>query len=235
MSERTDAIIQFHADHAAERGVEASLWWLRAGDSSADLDIVADRYGATAHELADLGQRLEPTDPRVMGAEEWDRFHALGAVGAVDVASFFAFASILLDVLAKAVGAYGGRTRGLNLRSHHRLTQNLPAYAAAVGLVTPTPELMAQAKLLYERVTETRNKVFMHPESWRESLGGHAIGPAGMTLSLAYHGDLERHPSRDAYWTRAKALMTPVPAHLAQIEAYVVALLTYLPSRSPRP
>jgi hypothetical protein len=102
---------------------------------------------------------------------------------------------MILDATASAVYAYGGHARRLDIRSHHDLVSSLEAYALARGLPPPDAELTSAAAHLYDTVTETRNKVFIHPESWREYLGGFSIGERGASLSLL---EVKREQSRAA-------------------------------------
>ncbi len=48
-------------------------------------------------------------------------------------------------LFALAAFAFGGRARGFDLTSHHRLVEDLKAYAAAADLAVPPADLMRQA------------------------------------------------------------------------------------------
>ena len=228
MTRATDLIDQFFAGYAAERSPESASRWDWASQLSKHLDIVVHRYRLTSIELSEVTEPLKPEIERTMTDDAWDRVHELGDVLEVDVISFFVFGSIFLDMLARAVQAFGGKAQGVSLDSHHALVEHLRDYAAVMGFPAPGDDLMKQAADLYEAVNRTRNRVFVHPDSWEQLLGGFAVGEKGLaTLGLTFVGSPES-PAGQSHQERARHLGTPVPALVEMLDAYVDGLTSYL-------
>src|SRR5438552_2296923 len=113
MSRATDAIQEF-VDNYGARSPEVASRWDWAVRSSEQLDIVVSRYRETAAELAEATKAWPATTEA-----EWHRTMRIAEVLEVDVISFFVFASMLLDMVARGVAAFGGQAQGVRINSHH--------------------------------------------------------------------------------------------------------------------
>jgi hypothetical protein len=84
--------------------------------------------------------------------------------------SFYLFAKIILDDVARAIEYYFGAQRGLALDSHDDLTERMPRYAAAKGL-TISEDLVTAATDLRKRISDFRDSQIAHEKSPRTMYG----------------------------------------------------------------
>lgn len=89
----------------------------------------------------------------------------------LEIESFYLFAKILFDKVAKFLEFYFGQARGLSLNSHHDLYKNIENYVSAKDL-TPLPKQLIQLiKELQEDMIEYRDKMITHEGSPRTLRG----------------------------------------------------------------
>jgi len=88
----------------------------------------------------------------------------------LEIESFYLFAKITLDDVARAIEYYFGPAKGLALDSHDDLSKRLSAYAAAKGLVVPQ-EFVDRVVNLRERISDFRDQKISHEKSPRTMQG----------------------------------------------------------------
>jgi hypothetical protein len=79
----------------------------------------------------------------------------------LEIESFYLFAKILLDTVARAIERYFGQARGCSLDSHHDLLKNFGKYTALKKLVVPT-DFIEKAKRLRKDVSDFRDQEIAH-------------------------------------------------------------------------
>jgi len=79
----------------------------------------------------------------------------------LEIESFYLFAKILLDVVARAIEKYFGPGRACSLDSHHDLIANFAEYAAQKKLDIPT-DFIEKARRLREDVSKFRDHEIAH-------------------------------------------------------------------------
>lgn len=85
----------------------------------------------------------------------------------LEIESYFLFAKILLDKVARAIEFYFGQARGLSLNSHDDLTKNFERYISTKQLTTLPVDLVESIKTLKEYVSDYRDKEIAHEKSPR--------------------------------------------------------------------
>lgn len=88
----------------------------------------------------------------------------------LEIESFYLFAKILLDDVARAIEFYFGPAKRLALDSHDDVSKRLPAYAAAKGLAVPQ-EFVDRVMNLRERISDFRDQKISHEKSPRTMQG----------------------------------------------------------------
>jgi hypothetical protein len=86
------------------------------------------------------------------------------------IETFYVFAKILLDRLARLIPHYFGHADGVPLSKHRQLPTALPAFAERKGLTLP-PALTEQADELQRRISDYRDKTITHGHSPRTYRG----------------------------------------------------------------
>jgi hypothetical protein len=84
----------------------------------------------------------------------------------LEVESFYLFAKILLDKIARAIEFYFGPQRGLALDSHDDLVRRFQRYGQAKVLEAPLG-LLTSAQSLREKVSDFRDQYIAHEKSPR--------------------------------------------------------------------
>lgn len=85
----------------------------------------------------------------------------------LEIESYFLFAKILLDKVARVIEFYFGKARGLSLDSHDDLVKNFGNYISTKKLTEPPTELKELMRNLKEYVSDYRDKEIAHEKSPR--------------------------------------------------------------------
>lgn len=85
----------------------------------------------------------------------------------LEIESYFLFAKILLDKVARAIEFYLGQARGLSLDSHDSLIKHFENYISTKQLTTLPTDLSESMKTLKEYVSDYRDKEIAHEKSPR--------------------------------------------------------------------
>ncbi len=79
----------------------------------------------------------------------------------IEIESFYLFAKILLDTVARAIEKYFGQGRACSLDSHHDLVDNFGEYAGQRKLAVPTG-FMEKAAQLKQNISDFRDYQIAH-------------------------------------------------------------------------
>lgn len=101
----------------------------------------------------------------------------------LQIESYYLFAKIVLDDIARALEYYFGSARGLSLDSHDDLVSKLEKYAAAKGL-SVSPEFFAAAIDLKGRISDVRDYQISHEKSPRTMQGTSFGGEGGARIMM---------------------------------------------------
>lgn len=115
--------------------------------------------------LASKALRVTPQSPSpYLTAEQEHRLNELDKATDLlhlEIESFYLFAKILLDAVARAIEKYFGLGRACSLDSHHDLIENFAKYAAQKKLDIPT-DFIDKAKQLREDISNFRDHEIAH-------------------------------------------------------------------------
>jgi hypothetical protein len=132
------------------------------------LSIIMDRYQEASETFVKNTKAMQeamashPEDVDALHAEAIDlrtRLH-------LEIESFYLFAKIMLDKIARAIEYYYGPAHSLALDSHDDLVKRLSKYAAAKGMIVPTG-LIEKATVWKKRVSDYRDYNIAHEKSPR--------------------------------------------------------------------
>jgi len=99
-----------------------------------------------------------------MSAEQMALLDELGQLTTrvhLEIESFYVFAKILLDKIARFIETYFGQAHGCSLASHDKLTKSNERFRAAKGLVYP-PGFTDSLVFLKEQIADYRDKQVEH-------------------------------------------------------------------------
>ena len=163
--------------------------WSKITRRLAFLDIIEGRYhDASAAFLANsaAAQRLVKPGTHPVSPEQ-ARLHeeALPLVADVhlQIESYYLFAKIILDDVARALEYYFGPARGLSLDSHDDLTSTLEKYAEHIGL-SVSPDLLVSVADLKRRISDVRDYKISHEKSPRTMSGTLSGGVGGARIMM---------------------------------------------------
>jgi hypothetical protein len=122
-----------------------------------------------------LGSGPVPVPPELAALMEAGQ--GLSAKVHLEIESYYLFAKIVLDDIARAIEYYFGKQRGLAIDSHDDLTKRIRQYAAAKGL-TLSDDFVAAMEDLKKRVCDFRDQNIAHEKSPR-TMQGTSWGPDG--------------------------------------------------------
>jgi len=100
----------------------------------------------------------------------------------LEIESFYLFAKILLDTVARAIEKYFGQARGCSLDSHHDLLRNFEKYTALKKLIVPT-DFIEKATRLRKDVSDFRDQEIAHSKR-RNKITGTALAKDGRRATL---------------------------------------------------
>lgn len=144
-------------------------------EERAILDIIASRYkDASERFVQNTKAIMANVKPDVLPnvlipvTDEQSKFHTEGLLISwelrLDIRSFYMFAKIYLDKIARFVEFYFGHARGLSLDSHHKLTKHLANYCSHKGLRLPR-DMPVIANDLKDRISDYRDQQVSHDKS----------------------------------------------------------------------
>jgi hypothetical protein len=176
------------------------------------LEIPRSRYRSVSEEVAARSRRRmaeAATDPgpRELTAAEiadLDRDEQLHLSLHFEIESFFLFAKIFLDKVARFVQDFFGGARGLSLRSHDNWCSDADAYARAKGLAMPSGMLDTMQRLR-SLVADYRDKQIAHLQNPRAMHGTQIRGNgstqiAGSALFPTARDKQVMSPEIDQVW-----------------------------------
>lgn len=163
--------------------------WAKVTRRLAFLDIIQARYeqvGAAFIANSTASRKLvkpgtQPVTPDMMALHHEGA--RLGTELHLEIESFYLFAKIVLDDIARAIEFYFGSASGLALDSHDDLSKRMEKYAAAKGLAV-TAELVAAIVNLRERVSDFRDQKISHEKSPRTMQGTSWKGEGSPTIMM---------------------------------------------------
>jgi len=113
----------------------------------------------------------------------------------LEIESFYLFAKILLDKVAKFVEFYFGQARGLSLNSHNDLSKNIESYANVKQLTSLPEKLITLIKELKKEVADYRDKMITHewsPRTMKGTMFNLTIGGSRISSHKLYPKDGDR-------------------------------------------
>jgi hypothetical protein len=144
----------------------------------------------------------------------FNRSEELGVRVQLEVESFYLFAKILLDKVARALEFYFGPVRSLSLDSHDDLARRVESYAAARDLKAPV-ELVEAIQRLKTDVSDFRDYRIAHHKAPR-TVRGTMWTPSGethMRLTQIY----PTAKDQDAQSGSLEELLRDIDSYLRQI------------------
>jgi hypothetical protein len=155
--------------------------------------LIKERFDPSGKEFVQINEDLQKAIPPgisqvpIQQAELLDRSFYLQKAIVLDIESFYVFAKILLDKLARFIEQYFGPAQGCSLRSHDRFVKSFAKYVERMGLST-SDELLQQALLLKEGVADFRDKQIEHKWAPR-TIGGISLsnGSTIRTMEIEYN------------------------------------------------
>jgi hypothetical protein len=137
------------------------------------------------------------------------------------VETFYLFARILLDQVARAVrGAFGRPGRGITLSGHTELTKNLAAYAADKGLAPLPGSLSRMIEQVSSDIVDIRDHYVAHDAKSGRVKGTTFNRAAGEATMLV--GSLPVSAAEPGF-----TVMAP-PDLMRTIDAYLEAIIEYI-------
>jgi hypothetical protein len=163
--------------------------WSKITRRLAFLDIIEARYLEASAEFianSEAARDLVKPGTHPVGPELAALHEAAISIGAevhLQIESYYLFAKIVLDDVARAIEYYFGAVRRLPLDSHDDLASNLEGYAAAKDLLLG-PELVAAIVDLKRRVSDVRDYKISHEKSPRTVSGTSWSGTGGARIMM---------------------------------------------------
>ncbi len=144
----------------------------------------------------------------------------------LEIESFYVFAKIVLDCLARSIQQTFGQHPGLALLRHSQILKGFESYAIGRGLSAPSQELLVLARDLQVHVSDFRDKFVVHLDDPRRTFGtswdagGHAFVHAANMLYP------RKTDPRDMDFGRGRS-----PVELGSLlDRYIDLLLSYVAS-----
>lgn len=176
--------------------------------------------------LADaITEQLGQSDREVTPEEEAleDELGVLSLIVYLRIETFYVFAKILLDKLARLIPHYLGQAQGVGIQRHSTLTENeaLVRFAKAKDLAPVPPSLTALIDGLSSRISKYRNQSITHAYSPRAMRGTAYSHETGETM-ISTHRLYPRDASDTSTFSETPRTLLPL------IEQYVDELIAYL-------
>lgn len=153
------------------------------------LGIILDRYGEASTAFVENTRAMQKAakDHSADAGSLHDEAVVLKTKLHLEIESFYLFAKILLDKMARSIEYYFGPERGLPLDSHDDLAKRLVDYAAAKQLDV-TEDFVSKSNSWKERVSDYRDYHIAHEKSSRtlRATAFDAEGQTSMVLVRLY-------------------------------------------------
>jgi hypothetical protein len=194
------------------------------------LSIITDRHGvsgaawvaaATAAMAPDLGpgtQTVPREHSRLLYAESLERSYPVH----LDVESFYLFAKILLDHVARAVEFYFGKARDLSLDSHDDFTKRAGPYLKTRGIAV-SDAFAARLHDLKRRIADLRDYQIAHEKSPRASRGTMFNMRTGGNVRVSYGRMFPKEGEVPIESEQLGDLLAAIDAYLADVIALIRA------------
>lgn len=138
----------------------------------------------------------------------------------LEIESFYLFAKILLDKMARATEFYFGQVRSYPLDSHDDLSRNITTYANANWL-TPIPEKLSQfISQLKKEVSDHRDREIAHEKSPRTL----KVTTFNYATSLSTIASTKLYPKESDQQVESK----PPTESIKLIDEYIEEMILYL-------
>jgi hypothetical protein len=147
---------------------------------------------------SEAGRKLVNPGTHPVTSEQIDLHRAARPIVAdlhLQIESYYLFAKIVLDDVARAFEHYFGAARGLALDSHDDFARRLPAYAKAKEL-SLSSELLAAVTDLRQRISDVRDQKVSHEKSPRTMQGTSWSGSGGANIVLLRLYPREKDPQQ---------------------------------------
>jgi len=143
----------------------------------------------------------------------------LGTEVHLQIESFYLFAKIILDDVARALEFYFGSANGLALDSHDDLSKKLTRYAVARNLDV-SPKFIAKVVNLRERICDFRDQKISHEKSPRTMQGSmwHADGHPRIMMTRIYPRDTD---PQQAESEPLDELRVAIDSYLEEVVAFI--------------
>ena len=131
------------------------------------LTLILEREAKATEAFSTASKALRDTPPSpgpYQTPEQRDRLNELDKATDVlhlEIESFYLFAKILLDAVARALEKYFGQGRACSLDSHHDLIDNFETYSKQKDLVVPT-DFVEKAETLRKNISNFRDHDIAH-------------------------------------------------------------------------
>ena len=141
------------------------------------LKIISTRYEKASMEFIANTKTLQKTilPGKSFTSEDELKLSAegekLNTILHLEIESFYLFAKILLDKVARATEFYFGQARGLSLDSHDDMSKNFEPYIKTKGLTILSDELKRLISQLKKDISDYRDKQIAHEKSPRTIKG----------------------------------------------------------------
>jgi hypothetical protein len=147
----------------------------QASDYCQYLLIILDRYGKESRDYISISEKIagsmrssgEPTRLSVEQAKLLEESSQLKTLVHLEIESFYLFAKIFLDMIARFLYMYFGQADKIKLKSHNDLADIYYEYFKVKQLTVPK-KLPESIKSLKEIVCEYRDKEISHELSLRK-------------------------------------------------------------------
>lgn len=140
----------------------------------------------------------------------------------LEIESFYLFAKILLDTVARAIEKYFGQVRECSLDSHHDLVDNFEQYVTQKDLSVPT-DFMERPKWLKKNVSDFRDIVITHDKRLNR-ITATALTADGLATIIAMSTVVppdRLKPQVDS--VHVKELMSAVESHIVVAIEIIIA------------
>jgi hypothetical protein len=189
------------------------------------LAVIMTRYQDASEAIyAHMHQLLESAEngSRALTAAEYELFtdaRVWSELLRLETESWYIFAKILLDKVARSIEFYFGPARRLSLDSHDQLVEHFERYATSKQLVVPHEFLLVAAELK-KNISDFRDYQIAHHKSPR-TVRGMLFDPEGTNARTVH---VQLYPTVKDKQVESKAL----PELTRTVDAYLSRVLDFL-------
>jgi len=138
----------------------------------------------------------------------------------LEIESFYLFAKILLDKIARFIEFYFGQARSAPLDSHDDVVKNIKKYAEIKGLIAISNDTMQLIKELKQNVSDYRDYEIAHEKNPRTTKGtgfGNCVESARIIGIKLYPKEKDRQIE--------SGILSEL---IKQIDKYIMEIVTYI-------